>query len=109
MFAFIFKLIYYLITTLFELLTIKYYTIFHLFILFIFDEGNYFSYGLNNWKLYITVIVYLFHLFMFLVLNEIIELNCFGLEKNLKKNIIIRAYINENSDVIDEDKTFSSL
>ena len=52
-------------------------------------------------------------LFMTLIFNEIIEINCFGLEKNTKKNIIIRSkidlinsYIDNNEDESEENDLF---
>lgn len=96
-FVFIFEAIYYLISNLFFLLTIEYYTIFHIFILLIFDEGNYFLNDFQDWKLYINILIYIIFLFMMLIFNENIELNFCGLEKNTKKNIIPRASSKDNS------------
>ena len=78
-----------LIVYLFGLITIKHYTVFHIFIILILGEGN--LYTLSSWKVYVTIIIYIFFFFIMLVFNEIIELNCFGLQKYTKKNIIRRA------------------
>ena len=104
-FAIIFSLISQLITYLFGLITIKYYTVFHYLILLIFNEGNFYNYSLSQWRLYVNLILYIFFIFMFLLFNENIELNCFGLEKYTKRNIIKRAnkdYI-KNSNENDSD------
>ena len=55
----------------------------------------------------ILLVGLLFILFFVLIFNEIIEVNCFGLQKNTKKNIAIRAKIDRLSvgkmDVENED------
>ena len=62
----------------------------------------------------ILIIGLFFILFFVLIFNEIIEFNCFGLQKNTKKNIALRAkidrlsvgfidYENENEDDIDNN------
>ena len=90
-FVIIFLSITYLIVYLFSLKTIKYFTVFHIFVLLIFNEGNFFIYSLSEWRIYVNLILYLFFIFMFLIFNENIEVNCFGLEKYTKRNIINRA------------------
>ena len=61
----------------------------HLFIIFTFGEL------VNNINLsiasLITIICFIFIMFISLVFNEIIEINCCGLELNTKRNIIKRA------------------
>ena len=52
----------------------------------------------------IIIIGLIFIFLMTLVFNEIIELNCFGLEKNTKKNINIRVAIEEDK-LKDEEKS----
>ena len=76
---------------LFILKTMKYYSVFQSFIILIFDEGEYYSYDLKDWKLFVNLIIYLFLIFLILVFNENLELNCFGLQKYTKRNIIKRA------------------
>ena len=93
-----------LIVYLFGLITIKFYTVFHIFILLIFIEGDFYRYPLKDSKLYVNIILFLFLLIMILVFSENIELNCFGLQKYTKKNIIRRAstdYLNDNDDLND--------
>ena len=94
-----------LIIYLFSLMTIKYYTVFHIFLLLIVNEGNFYLYSLSQWKLYVNLIVYTFIFIMFLVFNENIELNFFGLKEYTKNNIIKRANIDytKNKDNKDQD------
>ena len=86
-------------------MTIKYYTVFHIFLLLIVNEGNFYLYSLSQWKLYVNLIVYTFIFIMFLVFNENIELNFFGLKEYTKNNIIKRANIDytKNKDNKDQD------
>ena len=78
----------------------------HIFIIYVF--GN-FAYYLNFSKnSIIKIICLLFIFFLSLIFNEIIEINCFGLSKNTKKNIINRAkaeeiYSDEKSETDDEE------
>ena len=78
----------------------------HIFIIYVF--GN-FAYYLNFSKnSIIKIICLLFIFFLSLIFNEIIEINCFGLSKNTKKNIINRAkaeeiYGDEKSETDDEE------
>ena len=90
-FAIIFSTISQLIVYLFGLITIKYYTVFHYLIFLIFNEGNFYNYSLSQWRLYVNTIIYILFVFMILLFNENIELNCFGLEQFTKRNIIKRA------------------
>ena len=101
-----------LIVYLFSLMTIKYFTVFHIFVILIVNEGNFYIYSLSQWRLYANLILYLFIIFMFLIFNENIEVNCFGLEKYTKRNIIRRAskdYL-KNKDcykINDKDKEYN--
>ena len=59
----------------------------------------------------ITIICLVFILFMSLVFNEIIEINCFGLSDNTKRNIMKRERNDDlmiNEDLSDDDKTDKS-
>ena len=108
-FVIVFSSITLLISYLFTLMTIKYYTVFHIFILLIFNEGNFYIYSFSQWRLYVNIILYIFFIFMFLIFNENIELNCFGLQKYTKRNIIKRANkdYSKNKDcdeILDNDK-----
>ena len=81
-----------LIGYLFSLMTMKYYTVFHIFILLIANEVDFYSYpSKEKYLYYINIILYFLFLFMILVFSENIELNCFGLEKYTKRNISKRA------------------
>ena len=53
----------------------------------------------------IIIIIGLFIiLIMTLLFNEVIELNCFGLQNNTKKNIQLRAKIEENNLINNKDE-----
>ena len=61
----------------------------HLFIIFVFGK---FGYHLDiSFNSLIYVLSFLFMFFVSLILNEIIEINCWGLSQNTKRNIIKRA------------------
>ena len=80
--------------------TIKKNTPCHFFIIFTFGK---FAYYMNFSRISIIIIIFLlFILFLSLIFNEIIEINCFGLSKNTKKNIINRA---ENEEKESENTT----
>ena len=81
-----------LICSLFSLMTIKYYTVFHYLIILLFFEGEFYRYKpKENKDFYINLLLYFSFLFMILVFIETIELNYFGLQKYTKRNIIKRA------------------
>ena len=81
-----------LICSLFGLMTIKYYTVFHYLIILLFFEGEFYRYKpKENKDFLINLLLYIAVLFIILVFIETIELNCFGLQKYTKKNIIKRA------------------
>ena len=66
----------------------------HIFIIYVFGQ---FAYYVDFSKISIVIIVcLLLILFMSLIFNEIIEINCFGFEKNTKKNIAKRARMESN-------------
>jgi hypothetical protein len=91
-FIFICEIIYYFIYYLFPLITIKNYNATHYLIILIFDFEVTFLLDIQiKWRFYLTIIIFFIILFMILVFNEIIELNCYGFQKNTKKNITIRA------------------
>ena len=92
--VFIYLIISHLIIYIFALITIKHYTIFHIYIILIVYEGEFFRYKIDNKDIrimYLDIILYLLFLFMILVFTENIELNCFKLQKYTKRNIIKRA------------------
>ena len=104
-----------LIYNLFMLITIKNTTSCHFLIILIFGElepyiQNLLECNHKDIKTTITVIIGLFFiLFMTLVFNEVFEFNCFGLEKNTKKNISKRVKIEENKLYNDEDDNESEI
>ena len=66
----------------------------HIFIIFVFGQ---LAYYIDFSKISILFMVcLLLILFMSLIFNEIIEINCFGFEKNTKKNIEKRARMESN-------------
>ena len=84
------------IYNLFLLITIKYYTAFHVLILIIFCEIHYYLFNVfSNLIVIYPLIGFSLLFFVFLLFLEIIEINCFELQKNTKKNISIRAEIDE--------------
>ena len=84
----------------------------HILIIIVLGElSHYFInlfYGKDN--SIIIIIALLFILFMILIFIEVIELNFFGLSKNTKKNITLRAKldekncINNDNDILDNDE-----
>ena len=88
------EIIYYFIYFLFPLIIIKKYTVFHNLIILIFDNNITFDFhGDEIWKLILNIAFIFIVLFLLLVFNEIIEINCCGLQINTKNNIIKRAII----------------
>ena len=84
------------IYNLFLLITIKYYTAFHVLLSIIFCEIHFYLFNVfSNLIGIFPLIGFSFVFFVFLLFVEIIEINYFGLQKNTKKNISIRAEIDE--------------
>ena len=75
----------------FGLITVKYFTPSHVVILLIVGEISFSFKYKNDYKLYLTIIIFCFLLFMLLVFTEIIELNFCELQKYTKKNITERS------------------
>ena len=74
----------------------------HIFIIYVFGQ---FAYYVDFSKISIVIIIcLLLILFMSLIFNEIIEINCFGLEKNTKKNIMKRARTESDNLLINNSK-----
>ena len=80
-------------------ISIKKYNPNYMIILFVIGKV-YSSFDLNIWRRITTIIIAIIFVFIFLIYNEIIEINCCGLEKNTKRNIRIRARL-ENSEFIE--------
>jgi hypothetical protein len=103
-FLLIFEIIYYFTYYLFPLITIQNYTVYHYLLILIFDFEVTFLIDFEiNWKFFLNIILFSLIFFMLLVFNEIIEINCFGFQKNTRKRISERAEldllnINEISD-----------
>ena len=92
-----------LLFNLFGLITINNYTASHIVILLIIGEIGFFFKNEKTWELIIEIIIIIILFFMILVFTEIIELNFWGLQKNTKKNIAIRALEEEISNLYDDD------
>ena len=74
----------------------------HIFIIYVFGQ---FAYYVDFSKISIIIIIcLLLILFMSLIFNEIIEINCFGFEKNTKKNIMKRSRIESVDLLINNSK-----
>ena len=76
------------------LIIIKANTPCHVFIIFVFGQLAYYVDFSKNSILFMVFLLLI--LFMSLIFNEIIEINCFGFEKNTKKNIEKRARMESN-------------
>ena len=83
------------IFNLFIFITLKKFTACHILIIIVIAELEPFCKDLlnNNFNSIIIIIELICILFILLIFNEIIEINCCGLQKNTKKNIIKRAEI----------------
>ena len=75
----------------------------HIFIIFVFGQLAYYVDFSKISKIFIIVCLLLI-LFMLLIFNEIIEINCFGFEKNTKKNIAKRARMESNDLLVLDNK-----
>ena len=91
----------------FCLLTTKYCTPCHIVIILIIGE---IYFGVETeplWTAILEYIIYVFLVFTMLIFLEIIEINCYGLQKNTEKNIITRAReldLKINEDNLEEEK-----
>ena len=96
------------------LITNRNYTPCHIFIIFVFGQlGIYINFSKNSIIVIIVIICLIFILFLSLIFNEIIEINVCGLSYNTKRNIILRAEIedlkinkkdtNTDSSIVDDD------
>ena len=91
----------------FCLLTTKYCTPSHIVIILIIGE---IYFGVETeplWTAILEYIIYVFLVFTMLIFLEIIEINCYGLQKNTEKNIISRAKeldLKINDDDLEEEK-----
>ena len=77
------------------LLTNKYYSPCHIFIIFVCGQLAVYVNIPFSWKMIVVIICLLFILFFSLIFNEIFEINVCGLSHNTKRNISKRA-VNED-------------
>jgi len=88
----------------FCLLITKYFTPSHSIMILIIGEIYFASYDTEPlWRVFIEYIMYALLIFVMLVFLEIIEINCWGLQKNTEKNISLRA--GQIDSILDEDET----
>jgi hypothetical protein len=99
---FIFLMLSRLSFNIFGLLTVKYFTPSHVVIILIIGEISFSFKSKNDYKLYLTIVIFCFLLFMLLVFTEIIELNFCELQKFTKKNITQRSMAQTKIDLKDE-------
>jgi len=88
----------------FCLLITKYFTPSHSIMILIIGEIYFASYDTEPlWRVFTEYIMYALLIFVMLVFLEIIEINCWGLQKNTEKNISLRA--GQIDSILDEDET----
>ena len=88
----------------FCLLITKYFTPSHSIMILIIGEIYFASYDTEPlWRVFIEYVMYALLIFVMLVFLEIIEINCWGLQKNTEKNISLRA--GQIDSILDEDET----
>ena len=77
----------------------------HIFIIYVFGQLGYYVDFSELTIIFIICVIFI--LFLSLIFTEIIEINCFGLSRNTKRNIRLRAH-SDNVDVfiIDNNDTF---
>ena len=98
-FIFILVFIYYSLYYFFFYATLKELSIFHIFLILIFEDKILYDIFLkyneitknDKWKLYVNIIIFFVLLFMLFVFTEIIEIYCFGMAKNSRRNILQRG------------------
>ncbi len=97
--------IFYFIFFLFIYISINIYSPNYIINIFITQEIYHSFIHHNELKIYLNIIIAIIFFFLFLIFNEIIEINCFGLQKNTKKNIEKRAIEEEkaNNEINDDD------
>ena len=91
-YTFLYQIAYHSIYFLFPLIVIKKYTVFHYLIIVIFND--FYSFDFNTEKVEIALLnmsCLLIIIFMHLIFNELIEMNCFGFQNNTRRNITQRA------------------
>ena len=78
-----------------NLFTNRDHTPFHIFIIYAIGQFGFYIRHRDD-SMIVLIICQILILFLSLIFTEIIEINCFGLSKNTKKNISIRAFINDS-------------
>ena len=93
-----------LLFNLFSHITIKYFTSSHVFLILIMGEMSSIDFrDKNKENIIFSIIIFIIEFLMILIFCEIIELNFCGLEKNLKKNIDLRAKLREETEIFDDN------
>ena len=93
------------------LITINYYTAFHILICIIISEFQpFFEDSINfEWTFVIAIIIYAFLFFILLIFIEVFELNFCGLQLNTKRNIEERAEKEKNLNILQVQRNDSEL
>ena len=108
-FTFLFIMLYYIPYFYCFFNTMKSYTVFHLFIIYLFEEEIFYNMfdgkEKEAWLIIVNIILFIIIFFMILVFTEMIELNFCKLSENIRRNIANRADFKykENEDE-EEDK-----
>ena len=104
-FIFLFVMLYYIPYFYCFFNTMKSYTTFHLFIIYLFEEEIFYGMfdeekEIDTWIIVVNIILFIILFFMVFVFTEMVELNFCKLSENIKRNIANRADIKylENED-----------
>ena len=94
-----------------KILTIYYFSQNHIYSAYVFIKLVDYLIRKKTWKKYLCIILFIFQFFGILVYIEILELNFLGLNKNTKKNIVLREMDEEDNmlSIIDEDSRISRV
>ena len=90
-----------------NIILLKKYTPSHIVLILIIEEIAFAFSNNNNWKLYSTIIIFIILFFMLLVFTQIIELNFWGLQNDIKKNILKRVKLQEMLESSDNYSNYS--
>ena len=90
------------------LLTNKYYSPCHIFIIFVCGQLAIYVNIPFGWKMILVIICLLLILFLSLIFNEIFEINVCGLSDNTKRNISKRAMIDEKDIILIKSDTMET-
>ena len=110
-FIFLFVMLYYIPYFYCFFNTMKSYTTFHLFIIYLFEEDIFYDMfdkekEIDTWIIVVNIILFIILFFMVFVFTEMVELNFCKLSENIKRNIANRADIKylENEDEENKDR-----